>query len=185
MPEPDAPPTPWPGARPSLQPTAEPGVELSAQRFRRATARYATGIAVVTTVADGVDHAMTANSFTSVSLDPLLALVCVERDSRFHGAVLAAGIWVVSFLPEGQEATARWFATRGRPLAGQFDRVPTRRAANGCLLLTEGLAALEMTTHQVVRAGDHDVLIGAVTEVHDAVEGRPLVYFGSAFLGIG
>ncbi len=159
--------------------------EPTAAAFRRATARYATGIAVVTTLADGVDHAMTANSFTSVSLDPLLALVCVERDSRFHGAVLAAGAWAVSFLPEGHEGTARWFATRGRPLAGQFDRVATRRAANGCLLLTDGLAALELRTEQVVRAGDHDILIGAVTEVHDAVEGaRPLVYYGSTFLAM-
>ncbi len=159
--------------------------EPTAAQFRRATARYATGIAVVTTVADGVDHAMTANSFTSVSLDPLLALVCVERDSRFHGAVLAADAWAVSFLPEGQEATARWFATRGRPLSGQFDRVPTRRAANGCLLLTEGLAGLELRTAQVVPAGDHDILIGAVTRVHEAVaRARPLVYFGSTFHGI-
>jgi flavin reductase (DIM6/NTAB) family NADH-FMN oxidoreductase RutF len=159
--------------------------EPTAAQFRRATARYATGIAIVTTLADGVDHAMTANSFTSVSLDPLLALVCVERDSRFHAAVIGSDVWAVSFLPEGQEATARWFATRGRPLEGQFDRVPTRRAANGCLLLTEGLAALELRTEQIVTAGDHDILIGAVTQVHHAVDGaRPLVYFGSTFLGI-
>ena len=57
---------------------------------------------MVTTAAGEIDHAMTANSFTSVSLDPLLALVCVERDSRFHEAVLAADSWAVSFLPEGQ-----------------------------------------------------------------------------------
>jgi flavin reductase (DIM6/NTAB) family NADH-FMN oxidoreductase RutF len=159
--------------------------EPTAAQFRRATARYATGIAVVTTLADGVDHAMTANSFTSVSLDPLLALVCVERDSRFHAAVIGVDAWAVSFLPEGHEATARWFATRGRPLEGQFDRVPTTRAANGCLLLTDGLAALELRTEQIVTAGDHDILIGAVTEVHDTVEGaRPLVYFCSTFLGI-
>jgi flavin reductase (DIM6/NTAB) family NADH-FMN oxidoreductase RutF len=159
--------------------------EPTAAQFRRATARYATGIAIVTTLADGVDHAMTANSFTSVSLDPLLALVCVERDSRFHAAVIGVDAWAVSFLPEGQEATARWFATRGRPLEGQFDRVPTTRAANGCLLLTDGLAALELRTEQIVTAGDHDILIGVVTQVHDAVEGaRPLVYFGSTFLGI-
>jgi flavin reductase (DIM6/NTAB) family NADH-FMN oxidoreductase RutF len=159
--------------------------EPTAAEFRRATARYATGIAVATTLADGVDHAMTANSFTSVSLDPLLALVCVERDSRFHGAVLAAGTWAVSFLPAGHEATARWFATRGRPLAGQFDQVATRRAANGCLLLTDGLAALELSTEQVVRAGDHDILIGAVTAVHEAdMSARPLVYYGSTFLAV-
>ena len=154
----------------------------TAARFRRATGRYATGIAVITTHADGVDHAMTANSFTSVSLDPLLALVCVERDSRFHAAVLAAGTWAVSFLPESQEATARWFATRGRPLDGQFDAVPTRRAANGCLVLADGLAALELSTDQVVPAGDHDILIGAATQVHDAREpGDPLIYFASTF----
>lgn len=159
-----------------------PMADPTAARFRRATGRYATGIAVITTRADGVDHAMTANSFTSVSLDPLLALVCVERDSRFHSAVLAAGTWAVSFLPEGQEATARWFATRGRPLDGQFDAVPTRRAANGCLVLADGLAALELRTDQVVPAGDHDILIGAATQVHDPQEpGDPLIYFASTF----
>ena len=159
--------------------------EVTAERFRRAAACYATGIAVVTTASGEIDHAMTANSFTSVSLDPLLALVCVERDSRFHEAVLAADSWAVSFLPEGHSATARWFATRGRPLEGQFDRVATHRAGNGCLLLTDGLAALELRTEEVVRAGDHDILIGAVTRVHDPVEGvRPLVYFRSSFRGI-
>lgn len=154
----------------------------TALQFRRVASLYATGIAVVTTVLQDVDHAMTANSFTSVSLDPLLALVCVERDSRFHPAVRAAGTWSVSFLPEGHEATARWFATRGRPLAGQFAKVPHRRGANGCLLLEESVAALELRTTQVVAAGDHDVLIAEVTAVHDPrLADRPLVYFGSQF----
>lgn len=154
----------------------------AADQFRRVASLYATGIAVVTTVVEGIDHAMTANSFTSVSLDPLLALVCVERDSRFHPAVLAAGMWSVSFLPEGHEATARWFATRGRPLVGQFDQVAHRRGANGSLVLAEAVAALELRTDQVVAAGDHDVLIGQVTAMHDPQRAaRPLVYFGSKF----
>lgn len=152
------------------------------ERFRRATSRYATGIAVVTTVVERTDHAMTANSFTSVSLDPLLALVCVEQDSRFHEAVLASGVWSVSFLPAGTEDRARWFATRGRPLSGQFDGVPTRRGANGCLLLGDALAGLELATEQVVPAGDHDILVGAVTAVHDRAQpDGPLVYYGSTF----
>lgn len=169
--------------------------DLDPAAFRRAVARYATGIAVVTTRVDGVDHAMTANSFTSVSLDPLLALVCVERDSRFHDAVLAAGVWAVGFLPAGSADLARWFATRGRPLAGQFDRVATRRGANGCLLLADALAGLELTTAQVVPAGDHDILLGAVSAIHDPAAPRsaapgasaaqpqrdPTVYFASQF----
>ncbi len=158
---------------------------LSPLHFRRATARYATGIAVVTTVADGTDHAMTANSFTSVSLDPLLALVCVERDSRFHEAVLAAGVWSVSFLPEGSAERARWFATRGRPLSSQFDDVAARRGANGCLLLDEALAGLELATEQVIPAGDHDVVIAAVTGIHDSSgPSAPLIYYGSQFRGL-
>jgi flavin reductase (DIM6/NTAB) family NADH-FMN oxidoreductase RutF len=163
--------------------------EPNAADFRRAVSRYATGIAVVTTRVAGIDHAMTANSFTSVSLDPLLALVCVERDSRFHEAVLAAGTWSVGFLPAGSAELARWFATRGRPLTGQFDRVATRRGANGCLLLADALAGLELRTSQIVPAGDHDILIGEVTAIHEPVEaatdaaGRrdPTVYFASAF----
>lgn len=159
-----------------------PAGRPTAQQFRRVASLYATGIAIVTTVADGVDHAMTANSFTSVSLDPLLALICAERDSRFHPAVCSAGIWSVSFLPEGADATARWFATRGRPLVGQFDNLAHRRAANGCLLLTDAVAALELRTDQVVSAGDHDVLIAEVTAVHvPQTAARPLVYFGSQF----
>ena len=172
--------------------------EPTAAAFRRATSRYATGIAIVTTVADGVDHAMTANSFTSVSLEPLLALVCVERDSRFHPAVLAGGVWAVSFLPAGSEATAQWFATRGRPLAGQFDHVTTHRGANGCLLLDGALAGLELSTDRVIPAGDHDIVLGAVTAIYEPAAdpdpagstgpgprpGDPTVYFASRFRGL-
>ena len=96
----------------------------TAAEFRRAAGLFATGIAVVTTVVDGVDHAMTANSFTSVSLDPLLVLVCVERDTRFHDALLASGRWAVSVLDVSARDTAVWLATKGRPLEGQLDRVP-------------------------------------------------------------
>jgi flavin reductase (DIM6/NTAB) family NADH-FMN oxidoreductase RutF len=164
----------------------DPAGPPTADQLRRAAARYATGITVITTVAGPVDHAMTANSFTTVSLDPLLALVCVERESRFHDAVLAAGTWSASVLPEGQEATARWFATRGRALAGQFDGLPTRRGANGCLLLSDGLAGFELRTTQVIGAGDHDVLVAEVTAIHDPdPAGRPLIYFASQFHTLG
>jgi flavin reductase (DIM6/NTAB) family NADH-FMN oxidoreductase RutF len=167
-------------------PPGAPPTAPTAAQLRRAASRYATGVAIVTTWVDGVDHAMTANSFTTVSLDPLLALVCVERDSRFHEAVLAAGSWAVSFLAEGGEATARWFATRGRPLAGQFDAVATRRGTNDCLLLADALAGLELRTVQVVPAGDHDIVLGEVTAVHEPTDGaeepaRPTVYFASRF----
>ena len=86
--------------------------------FRRAAGQFASGIVVVTTRGG---HAMTVSAFTSVSLDPPLVLFCAEKIARFHDAVLAEGSWAVSILAEDDEKTARWLATRGRPMDGQLD----------------------------------------------------------------
>ena len=88
--------------------------------FRRAAGQFASGIVVVSTRGG---HAMTVSAFASVSLDPPLVLFCAEKIARFHDAVLAEGSWAVSVLAEDDEKTARWLATRGRPLDGQLDGV--------------------------------------------------------------
>lgn len=155
----------------------------SAADFRKVMAAYATGVVVVTLHVDGVDHAMTANSFTSVSLEPPLVLVCVERASRFDEALAACdGRWAVSILAAEQEPAARWFATKGRPLEGQFDRVPHRRGASGAMLIDGALAHLECRTEAVHATGDHDILVGLVESMSVSDEpGSPLLYFGSSF----
>jgi flavin reductase (DIM6/NTAB) family NADH-FMN oxidoreductase RutF len=156
-----------------------------ADLFRRAVGRYPTGVTVVTTVADGLDHAMTANSFTSVSLDPLLVLVCVERESRFHEAITSSGVWGVSILDETARRHARWFATRGRPLVGQFAQVPHHRGDCGVALLDEALAWLECETTDTYPGGDHDIVVGRVTAIPPvARDGRPLVYWAREYVGL-
>jgi len=150
--------------------------------------RYATGVVVVTTCADGVDHAMTANSFTSVSLAPPLVLVCVDRDSRFDEAIASTNCWAVSILPEGAAEVARWFATRGRPLQNQFEGVPATRGHDGALLVDGALGHLECTTERLEPAGDHDILLGRVTHLHrpppDSAKMGPLLYFDHEFRGL-
>jgi flavin reductase (DIM6/NTAB) family NADH-FMN oxidoreductase RutF len=129
---------------------------------------------------DGVDHAMTANSFTSLSLDPLLVLVSVERDSRFHEAIMHSDDWGVSILPASAEAVSRWFATEGRPLDGQFDTVPhTRGVTTDAALITGALATLECRTHAIHPGGDHDLVIGdvAAVQVEDHQLPEPLLYY--------
>lgn len=155
--------------------------------FRTVMSRFATGVTVVTCVQDGLDHAMTANAFASVSLEPALVLVCVERDSRFHEAVLDAGLWNVNVLEESQRGRASWFATRGRPLVGQFDSTPTTRSdLTGALLLRDSLVTLQCRTSAVHEAGDHDILVGEVLDLGVVrPDGRPLLYFGSSYRGIG
>jgi flavin reductase len=151
--------------------------------FRRAVGRFATGVCVVSTVLDGRDHAMTANAFTSVSLDPLLVLVCVEQDARFHDAVLDAGFWGVSVLDERARAVAEWLATPGRPLLGQLAPVAHHRGpVTGVALADDSLATLECRTSAVHPAGDHVIVVGEVVGVGLAPEGHgPLVYHRSSY----
>lgn len=151
--------------------------------FRRALGRFATGVCVVTTNAAGVDHAMTANTFTSVSLEPPLVLICVETEARFHDAVLDSGSWGVSVLEAPARALSEWFATRGRPVHGQLDRTPHYRGPKtGVALLDAAVSWLECRTWSVVPAGDHSVVIGEV--VSAAVrqeETGVLIYYRSAY----
>jgi flavin reductase (DIM6/NTAB) family NADH-FMN oxidoreductase RutF len=151
--------------------------------FRRAVGRFATGVCVVSTLAGGRDHAMTASAFTSVSLDPLLVLVCVDEDARFHDAVVESGVWGVSILDERARGTAEWLATPGRPLIGQLDPVPHHRAAvTNVALVDASLATLECRTTDIHPAGDHVIVVGEVVGVGLAAEGhRPLVYHRSSY----
>lgn len=157
------------------------------ERFREAMSRFATGLTVVTCRTAGLDHAMTANSFVSVSLDPLLVLFSVERATRFYDAVSTTDAWAVTILPESAVAEARWFATPGRGLEHQFDGLAHHRGArSGALLLDDSLAALECRTWEVVRAGDHDLVIGEVLGIELPPDlGNPLLYHCRSYRGLG
>ena len=160
-----------------------PEVGAHAADFRAAASQFATGITVVTTVLHGVDHAMTVNSFTAVSLDPLLVLVCAERSTRFHDAVLGSRLWAVSVLPETGQAHAAWLATKGRPLEGQLDRVPhVRGPLTGAALLVGSLSVFECETYAEHDGGDHTIVVGRVW-APASTTGRPapLVYHRGAY----
>jgi flavin reductase (DIM6/NTAB) family NADH-FMN oxidoreductase RutF len=152
------------------------------QAFRGALGRFASGVTVVSTVEDGIDHAMTASAFTSVSLDPPLVLVCSHKTSRFHDAVLNTGTWGVSILAQGGTAASAWFAHRGRPLEDQLDGTAYHRGASGVALLDDSLAWLECTTTAVHDGGDHTILVGAVigAAVRDDID-DPLLYYRSHY----
>ncbi len=149
--------------------------------LRLAMSRLATGVTVVTASAGGHDHAMTANSFTSVSLDPPLVLVCVQQGGGFHEAVIESGRWGVSVLAEEHRAVASWLSTPGRPLHGQLARVPHRRTASGVVLVEGALAVLECETVQVHEAGDHAIVVARVVMAEHADRGEPLIYHRSRY----
>ena len=150
-----------------------------ADRFRRAMGRFATGVVVLTTRTRDVDNAMTASALTSVSLEPMLLLVCVEREARFHDAVIESGCWGVSVLSSSDRAAADWLATRGRPLHGQLDRLAHHHGSQtGVALLDAALATFECRTASVYPAGDHSIVVGEVLSVTSSPHpGDALVYY--------
>ena len=161
--------------------------QLDTWDFRQAVGAFTTGVTVVTTCDDsGARYGLTANSFASVSLEPPLVLFCAEKIARFHDAVLAAGSWAVSILAEDGEKTARWLATRGRPLEGQLEGLAHHHPgpATGAPVLDDALAILECVTTAVHDAGDHSIVVGQVVGVSIADSRRPsgpLVHYSGAY----
>jgi flavin reductase (DIM6/NTAB) family NADH-FMN oxidoreductase RutF len=162
--------------------SADPAPEVTPDGFRLAFGRFATGVSVLTTVAGGHDHAMTANALTSVSMEPMLVLVCVEIDARFHDAVTESGLWGISVLNATQRPVAEWLSTQGRPLHGQLDRIPHHRGTTGVALLDGALATLECRTTDMRPAGDHSIVVGEVLSLRaDEHPGSALVYYRSRY----
>ena len=157
-----------------------PDVDL----FRRAMGRFATGVTVLTTRTGNHDHAMTASALTSVSLEPLLVLVCVEREARFHDAVVEAGIWGISVLSSADRPAADWLATRGRPLHGQLDRIAHHPGPRtGVALLDGALSTFECRTVAVNPGGDHSIVVGEVVSIANAAHpGEALLYYRGRYV---
>jgi flavin reductase (DIM6/NTAB) family NADH-FMN oxidoreductase RutF len=161
---------------------AVPSSPLNPRDYRHAVGRFATGVTVVGASWEGVRYGMTVNSFTSVSLDPLLVLFCCERDASLHDPLLSSGSWGVSVLAADQQEDAAWFATRGGPGVDQFtDRSTRRGPVTGSPLLREGLAWMECRTWATYDGGDHTIVVGEVVHLALGEDAPPLLYFRSAY----
>jgi flavin reductase len=155
--------------------------------------RFATGITVVTAnrTAAGTaptptperPHGMTANSFTSVSLDPPLFLVCVLRSALMHEAILSSGAFAVSVLSGRQEHLARYFASRHRPRdEHEFDLVEwTPGRHTGAPLVLGALAWLECRLAATYDGGDHSIFVGSVLDLGRGPGQEALLFFGGQF----
>jgi flavin reductase (DIM6/NTAB) family NADH-FMN oxidoreductase RutF len=143
----------------------------SAADFRACVGEFATGVTVVTANAsDGPPAGMTLNSFTSVSLEPLLVLVSLAHGARTLSAVRSADAFAISVLHRWQREVAIRFARRG-------DNFPAHLAEerDGFLFVPGALAHMACRVHQIVPSGDHDLVVGRVVSLrHDA--GEPLVF---------
>jgi len=125
---------------------------------------------------------MTASALTSVSLDPILLLVCFSHDSATGQAVREAGRFGLSVLGEGDGDTARALAVHRGELADQLADYDVRLGPSSVPLLASAMAHAVCKVERVVRGGDHDVVVGKVEWIESAPgDARPLVYYDERF----
>ncbi|HUJ96540.1 MAG TPA: flavin reductase family protein [Terriglobales bacterium] len=161
-------------------------MSVSEAEFRKALGHFATGVTVITVDREGEVHGMTANAFASVSLDPLLVLVCVDQKARTHAHLHAKQRFGVNVLAQHQRAVSEYYA---RPMAthehaereagARFDRT-----SHGTPVLRGAVAYLECRLHNTHDAGDHTIFIAEVEGVQ-VPGGAPLLYFRGKYHSIG
>jgi flavin reductase (DIM6/NTAB) family NADH-FMN oxidoreductase RutF len=156
-------------------------LSIDANEYRRIISCFATGVTVVTTAVDGWLHGMTANALTSVSLDPLLLLVCVEKTAHAHEQFEGAGRFAVNILADDQQAISDLFAVSAEPQEGHLRDVDYRLSPRGTPLIDGCLAYLECEVADRCPGGDHTIFIGAVVDGEVLRDAPPLLYHRSTY----
>ncbi len=151
---------------------------VSPDLFRRACALFPTGVAVLTTRApDGTPHGLTVNAFCSLSLDPPLVLVAVDRVCSLLETFEKSGHFAVNFLSSEQRHLSVRFSELPE---GRFSGIAWTPGAQGAPLIEGALGSVECQTKNIIDAGDHRALIGKVIAANIG-EGEPLVFFRSEY----
>ena len=146
-------------------------------QFKHALSHFASGVTIVTTEHEGTDYGLTVASFASLSLNPPLVLVCINKSSSSHDPIVKSQKFGVSILGSDQEAISGRFAARG---GDKFAGLDVRRGSTGVPLVGNALATLECRVHEQVIGGDHSIFIGEVVDTQTR-EGAPLLYFRAAY----
>ena len=152
---------------------------LEPAEFRRVLGHFTTGVTVLTTRRPGGDPAgLTANAFASLSLQPPLVVVCVDRTADTHDLIAASRFFAVNVLADGQERVSRRFAEDGDR---KFDGIAWREEATGAPVLDDVLAWVDCRVSAAHDGGDHTIYIGEVV-AGDAREGVPLLFYRGGYL---
>ena len=150
----------------------------TARRFRDAIGMFPTGVAVVTATGPA---GLTTNAVTSLSLDPVLLLVCFDNDSRTLPVVRQSGRFAVNVLRAGQEDLARVFASK--LVAEEKFAAATHALVRGVPVLEGVVAWFVCDLQELVPGGDHTIGVGAVTQLDFDPDGEPLLFLRGEYRG--
>jgi flavin reductase (DIM6/NTAB) family NADH-FMN oxidoreductase RutF len=156
-------------------------VSIDPQTFRHIIGNFATGVTVITAAAGDELQGMTANAFTSLSLDPVMVLICVDRASHTHRILEQGRAFTVNVLAAHQEDVSRIFAKKAEPERGTLRGQAFRLGETGAPVLTDCLAYLECRVAEELSGGDHTIFLGEVVDAAVVKEGGPLLFFRGAY----
>ena len=160
----------------------EDKMTVGKEEFRRALGHFASGVTVVTSKGDdGTLRGITVSAFSSVSLDPPLVLICIDKKASLHDHLKEGGHFAVNMLAEDQELISRRFASKE---GDRFEGLGYREGSTGTPLLDGALASIECRIVHAYPGGDHTIVVGEVlaTEVG---AGGPLAYFRGGYVRLG
>jgi 3-hydroxy-9,10-secoandrosta-1,3,5(10)-triene-9,17-dione monooxygenase reductase component len=155
---------------------------IDSRTFRQTVGHFATGVTVITTEVDGAIRALTANSFTAVSLDPPLVLFCVGKTTKTGQAIHAVKGFAVNILQRDQQDLSTYFAggwTHPLPPAFSFLDWEGGPRLDGCA------AAIGCSIHAIHDGGDHWIVVGKVQALHRTSCTSPLLFHGSRYACLG
>jgi len=151
---------------------------MDSSLFKQVMARWASGVTIVTTHTNDEYHGMTASSFSSVSLTPMLILICVGKNHLTHGMIAQSGIFAVNILESTQAEWGKRFAGIGGQVEDRFAGIAYTTAVTGAPILPGVVGWLDCRVDQAHDSGDHTIFVGEVlaANVHSA-DSEPLLYF--------
>jgi flavin reductase (DIM6/NTAB) family NADH-FMN oxidoreductase RutF len=154
---------------------------IEKNELRRIMGHFATGVTVITTISkDGAIYGLTANAFMSVSLEPPLLLISVDKKAESYPYFEQSKVFTVNILGDSQEALSRRFAVSG---GNKFDGVAYRRGANNVPILEDTLAHVECRVYAAYDGGDHTLYLGEILEA-ETREGKPLLFYRGGYRSI-
>ncbi len=151
--------------------------------FKAALGSWASGVSVVTTNSGGKLYGLTVSSFSSLSLDPPLILVCLKNENKLPSMIADAEGFAVSILSREQEAASNYFARANRPATTDFTEVEGRWTPSGQPVIAGALATIVCELQDRLPQGDHTIVVGRVIQA-ETFDGDPLLYYRRNYRGV-
>lgn len=155
---------------------------IDRNELRRVMGHFATGVTIITTVSkSGQSFGLTANAFTSVSLDPPLLLISVDKKAESYPCFEESKVFTVNILSDSQEALSRKFAVSG---GNKFEGVAYSMGANGAPIILGTVGYIECRLYATYDGGDHTLYLGEIQQAETHEGSKPLLFYRGGYRGL-